>query len=567
VVSGRAGPDVSTATIEPGASLGVGLVSGDATVAGIGTVTYVDGTKVLGFGHPLLWLGGTNFPMMTGYVHTIWPSDSGLGYKIVAAGDTTGTIVQDRSTGVAGKLGQTPIESPLSVDVVNATEGTSTSRSYRISKGALNVPELGVDLAWSMVAATSDIAFEDVAGTAETSFTIAGSTATGKNFSLEWGNRTYNKGYIGGVAAEDFALSLWTLLDNDFEDVTITAMSYGATITAQRQTARIVDASLLGNRIVAGSTMTVRISYVPYNSDATQTVDTTIAIPAGFPSSAMLSVSSVRDGAGEMSMSQAVRGLVDVVEGIEGRQRNDEISVALIPMSADIYDGPYGLAARATVAPVTKTVSTQLVMSGSVVKNTASITMAAPSAVTYGGVARFTGRVTDLSDPYHFDSLDERPLVELWMKPYGSTVGTIVATTLGNQTSGGYAISYVPTVTGTFWTRFAGSDSLLDAKSTSRVVSVRAYVSIKSSAYLARLGRTITLSGGVRPVFPGRSVEIQLLSGRRWYRLALRPLGATGDYSYAWRLRRRGVFRLRTRFFSYQGYASNYSRTIAVVVY
>jgi len=567
VASGRAGPDVSTATIEPGASLGVGLTSGDATIAGIGTVTYVDDTKVLGFGHPMLWIGTANFPMMTGYVHTIWPSDSGFGYKIASAGDTTGTIVQDRSMGVAGRLGQTPLETPLSVDVVNATEGTSTSRSYRISKGAMNVSELGPDLAWDLAAATSDVAFEDVAGTAETSFTIAGTTATGKSFSLGWGNRVYNKGWIGGVAPDDFAMSLYALLENDFEDVTITAMSYGATVTAQRQTARLVDASLLGRRIVAGSTMTVRLSYVPYNSDTTQTVDTTIAIPAGFPATAMLSASCADDYDEEMALMNQTRNFTQIVEAIENRQRDDEINVTLIPGSSDMY-GLYAMGAmRAAAVPITKTLRMESVMSGSVMKNTASITMAGPSAVTYGGAARFTGRVSDLSDPYHFDVLDERPKVELWMKPYGSAEGTIVATTLGSQTTGAYAISYVPTITGTFWTRFAGNDSLLDAKSSSRVVNVRAYVSIRSSAYRTRLGRTVTLSGGVRPVFPGRTAEIQILSGRRWYRLALRPLGATGDYSYRWTLRRRGVFRLRARFFSFQGYASNYSRTIAVVVY
>jgi len=46
---------------------------GDFDLSGIGTVTHVEGNRVYGFGHPMFSLGACEFPMMTGYIHTVYP--------------------------------------------------------------------------------------------------------------------------------------------------------------------------------------------------------------------------------------------------------------------------------------------------------------------------------------------------------------------------------------------------------------------------------------------------------------------------------------------------------------
>ena len=100
------GPQHAPATAEPlrpGDPVGIGLITGDLQFGATGTVTDVDGTRVLAFGHPLYNVGPANFAMTRAYVHAVLPSlNSSM--KLASIGDVVGTMQQDRSTAVAGTL-------------------------------------------------------------------------------------------------------------------------------------------------------------------------------------------------------------------------------------------------------------------------------------------------------------------------------------------------------------------------------------------------------------------------------------------------------------------------------
>ncbi|HKB58099.1 MAG TPA: SpoIVB peptidase S55 domain-containing protein, partial [Lacunisphaera sp.] len=50
-------------SLRPGDVVAVALAVGDISLAGTGTVSYVDGSHILAFGHPMLRLGATELPM------------------------------------------------------------------------------------------------------------------------------------------------------------------------------------------------------------------------------------------------------------------------------------------------------------------------------------------------------------------------------------------------------------------------------------------------------------------------------------------------------------------------
>src|SRR5262249_11008308 len=100
----------------PGAPLSIALVTGDFDLSGIGTVTHVEGSRVYGFGHPMMSLGACELPMMTGYIHTVYPRAS-VSMKMGSPLKTVGVIDTDVSTSVAGRLGSTPDMLPMSVRV------------------------------------------------------------------------------------------------------------------------------------------------------------------------------------------------------------------------------------------------------------------------------------------------------------------------------------------------------------------------------------------------------------------------------------------------------------------
>jgi SpoIVB peptidase S55 len=115
-VSGAVAKAAKDVIIEPGAALTVALVTGDFDVSGIGTVTHVEGKRVYGWGHPFFGMGNCEFPLMTGYVHAIYPRQS-ISFKMGSPLRTVGVINADVSTCIAGWLDRVPDMLPVRMSV------------------------------------------------------------------------------------------------------------------------------------------------------------------------------------------------------------------------------------------------------------------------------------------------------------------------------------------------------------------------------------------------------------------------------------------------------------------
>src|SRR5437660_10522502 len=103
-------------TLQPGGPLAVALITGDFDLSGIGTVTHIEGNRVYGWGHPFMGLGTCEFPLMTGYVHTIYPRQS-VSFKMGSPLRSVGVINADVSTCIAGWLERRPDLVPLRTTV------------------------------------------------------------------------------------------------------------------------------------------------------------------------------------------------------------------------------------------------------------------------------------------------------------------------------------------------------------------------------------------------------------------------------------------------------------------
>jgi hypothetical protein len=102
--------------LQPGGPLAVALVQGDFDLSGIGTVTHIEGNRVYGWGHPFYGLGACELPLMTGYIHTIYPRQS-VSFKLGSPLRTVGVINADVSTCIAGWLGPKPDLIPVRMTV------------------------------------------------------------------------------------------------------------------------------------------------------------------------------------------------------------------------------------------------------------------------------------------------------------------------------------------------------------------------------------------------------------------------------------------------------------------
>jgi len=110
--------------LRPGDVIAVALAVGDVSVAGTGTVSYVDGNRVLAFGHPMLSLGATELPMASAEIVTILPSQYNS-VKISNTGGIIGSFSQDRLSGIYGELGRKPAMVPVDIDFPGRTNRKS----------------------------------------------------------------------------------------------------------------------------------------------------------------------------------------------------------------------------------------------------------------------------------------------------------------------------------------------------------------------------------------------------------------------------------------------------------
>jgi hypothetical protein len=126
--------------LAPGAAVGVSLIEGDLDLSVTGTITHIDHDRVYAFGHPFYNLGPTQFPLKRAWVYTVFPSLQ-VSWRIAAPMEPVGTMDQDRTTAIAGRLGAAPRMIPVEVRLRSARAEERTFR-YRMVDDELLTPLL-----------------------------------------------------------------------------------------------------------------------------------------------------------------------------------------------------------------------------------------------------------------------------------------------------------------------------------------------------------------------------------------------------------------------------------------
>jgi len=146
-------------TLREGDAVGVQLVGGDLDISAIGTATYVDGNRVLAFGHPAYNLGSVDYAMTRAEVIGVLPSLE-TSVKLAAAGPVIGRFTQDRTAGAAGELGAMPRLIPLNIGL---RTGPADRKDYKLKLVAdkLLTPAL-VNLAVSSLVTSEERSLGDI---------------------------------------------------------------------------------------------------------------------------------------------------------------------------------------------------------------------------------------------------------------------------------------------------------------------------------------------------------------------------------------------------------------------
>jgi hypothetical protein len=124
-------------TLQPGSSVAVSLAGGDIEAGAVGTVTYVDGSTVWAFGHPLDAAGRRSLLLQDAYVYTVVnnpiDSDQTTSYKLAVPGHDLGTLTNDAPSAVVGRLGALPDRFPLRVSATDLDSGKVVHENVEIA--------------------------------------------------------------------------------------------------------------------------------------------------------------------------------------------------------------------------------------------------------------------------------------------------------------------------------------------------------------------------------------------------------------------------------------------------
>ncbi len=258
----------------PGAAVGISLVEGDLDLSVTGTVTHIDGDRVYAFGHPFYNLGPTRFPMKKAWVYSIFPSLQ-VSWKIAAATGAVGTMDQDRSTTVAGRLGEGPRMIPMEVRLRSPRASERTFR-FRVVEDELFTPLLGYVSLLSVLQG-----HERAAG--------AATLRIDARLALSGGREVRVRDVVASEqaapqAAAALAGPLALLVGNDFEKVAVEKLDVTVDVAETVESATVVRAWVdHPSPLRPGTVAPVRVQLRTHQGETvTQTLQLTV--PASAPS-------------------------------------------------------------------------------------------------------------------------------------------------------------------------------------------------------------------------------------------------------------------------------------------
>lgn len=262
----------------PGAPLSIAMVMGDFDLSGIGTVTHVEGNRVYGFGHPMFGLGSCQMPMMTGYIHTVYPRAS-VSMKMGSPLKVVGILDTDVSTCVAGRVGPVPDMLPMSVRVKTGRYADPRLYKVQIIREPTLLPSLIMAVLTSAIDTEGNLP-EELTARLSADLKLKGqeSIALADTFS---GPRY--TGPMGAAALFSPLASLANLLTrNPLAPVRIESIDCEVEIEPGRKVATIESVRLLSDTIEPGQDLKAYVTLKPFKGER-EVVEIRLPIPAGFP--------------------------------------------------------------------------------------------------------------------------------------------------------------------------------------------------------------------------------------------------------------------------------------------
>jgi hypothetical protein len=225
--AGHTSADSSLADMTAGGNLVATMSTGDITIGGLGTITSVCDSRVVGFGHPMNFVGKTTYGMAGASALYVQGDPLGSSFKVANIGTLLGTIDQDRMTGISGPLGTLPPSTPIT-STVTYQDGSQTPPT-RTGETDVQMRDASAEAAYYELATNTQVVMDAYApGSEQQSWTITGHRLAGP-FTFSSGNVYVDKYSIADGASYDVPDLLWAL--SKLKNVTIDSVDVQSTVS------------------------------------------------------------------------------------------------------------------------------------------------------------------------------------------------------------------------------------------------------------------------------------------------------------------------------------------------
>lgn len=250
----------ATYTIEPGSAIVVQLARGDINLSTLGTLTYMEGKKILAFAHPFLKKGNVSYLLTAAHIYHSFSSVQ-MPFKIGAPTEILGIITQDRDKGISGEIGRFPVMIPVHIDVTDKDLKRNRSINFQVVKDPAVILEV---IESTFMQGLEGVIDRTGAGTAKLGIVLECMSASGAKFEFRREDMFYSHGEILNTLLDEINKVLTMVTESDIEEVYPTKINCRIEIEQRRRTMSIEKVEVKNTSITPGGVLEVWVTLRPF---------------------------------------------------------------------------------------------------------------------------------------------------------------------------------------------------------------------------------------------------------------------------------------------------------------
>ncbi len=242
-----------------GGAIGVDLLGGDVSMSGLGTVTRVEGDKLIAFGHPMMEAGATALPTSVGRVAWIMASEM-RSFKVGSPARPLGAMVNDRQSSIVASHATRAPTVPVTMRIRGVPGAPEPRWSFTVAHEKLLTPML-VAVALGSALQTTAGERQDVSWNLRSTVTVRGH---GDLVIEDYGVSVGGTPQAGEFLRLNLVKAVGMLLSNPWEPVIIEAVEADIELRFAREMLRLRGLEVLDPELEPGQPARLRLTFEPW---------------------------------------------------------------------------------------------------------------------------------------------------------------------------------------------------------------------------------------------------------------------------------------------------------------